>query len=46
MMRNGSARPGATIFIFVTVLIDMLTFGNVRHDRARVTQTHRELRRK
>jgi DHA1 family tetracycline resistance protein-like MFS transporter len=29
MMRNGSARPGATIFIFVTVLIDMLTFGMI-----------------
>ncbi|MGA8476310.1 MAG: TCR/Tet family MFS transporter [Candidatus Cybelea sp.] len=28
-MRNGSARPGATIFIFVTVLIDMLTFGMI-----------------
>jgi DHA1 family tetracycline resistance protein-like MFS transporter len=29
MMRSGSARPGATIFIFVTVLIDMLTFGMI-----------------
>jgi MFS transporter, DHA1 family, tetracycline resistance protein len=28
-MQNNGARPGATIFIFVTVLIDMLTFGMI-----------------
>jgi MFS transporter, DHA1 family, tetracycline resistance protein len=28
-MRPGSARRGATIFIFVTVLIDMVTFGMI-----------------
>jgi MFS transporter, DHA1 family, tetracycline resistance protein len=29
MMRPNKARPGATIFIFVTVLIDMVTFGMI-----------------
>lgn len=29
MMRPNSARRGATIFIFITVLIDMLTFGMI-----------------
>ncbi|HEY6326611.1 MAG TPA: MFS transporter, partial [Candidatus Cybelea sp.] len=29
MMRPNNARRGATIFIFITVLIDMLTFGMI-----------------
>lgn len=29
MLRNNTARTGATIFIFITVLIDMLTFGMI-----------------
>ncbi|MFY9718845.1 MAG: MFS transporter, partial [Candidatus Cybelea sp.] len=29
MLRNNTARTGATVFIFITVLIDMLTFGMI-----------------